>query len=280
MYRGAAPPIVGIRPPLFAVTALRKCLGMGFLEQVKKGDAGAAPTPDSSPQPVQQDFTRLAHARLKAVHDYLGKFCERLNRSQDMVLTQFDLPGFGVLSGLRQQAYVVQVDNPELVRKCTFRFDCRRNRTVEFTMSNKEAGERQQQYMWKHKLQFSSKKANDGQWCFRLDSCVPVWFEFEVDEDKQVVCLRSVNMDGFGVTTHNYRIQDITQEFVNEFAKYVVRKPNLFHQLSGDTISEDVRLRFKEQLARRKNERAKELDRVGGGKASAGRKKWLKGFFS
>lgn len=251
---------------------------MGFLEQVKKSDSEVTPIREASGGSEQSEFAQLAHARLRAVHDYLSKLCDRLNRSQEMVMTQFELPGYGMLSGLRQQGYVVQVDEPALVHKCTFRFDCRRNRTVEFMMPNKEAGERQQQYMWKHKLQFSSKKANDGKWCFTLASCVPVWFEFEVDEAKQVICLRSVNMGGFGATTHNYRVADITQEFVTEFAKYVLRKPNLFHELSGDTISEDVRLKFQEQLAQRKIERAKELTGIGA-KASSTRKKWLKGFF-
>jgi hypothetical protein len=251
---------------------------MGFLEQVKKSDTEVAPIGSASDAPEPSEFARLAHARLSAVHEYLSKLCDRLNRSQEMAMVQFELPGYGMLSGLRQQAYVVQVDDPALVRKCTFRFDCRRNRSVEFMLPNKEAGERQQQYMWKHKLQFSSKKANDGQWCFTLDSCVPIWFEFEVDEAKKAICLRSVNMDGFGQTTHNYKIADITQEFVNEFAKYVLRKPNLFHELSGDTISEDVRLKFKEQLAQRKMERAKELTGIDA-KTSGPRKKWLKGFF-
>lgn len=61
------------------------------------------------------------------------------------------------------------LDNPDRITKIVFRYVCESNRVEDVYSLNKGAGERQQHYLWRHRLRFSTKKTTDERWHFKLD---------------------------------------------------------------------------------------------------------------
>ena len=94
---------------------------------------------------------------------------------------------------------------------------------------------------------------------FALESFVPVEFKYQVDPDKMGIKLKVVNHESLGAVSYTYHPEDINPLYLDEMAKYVMRKPSRFHALSGDVVPEDTLAKLRQQVAERKVERAEEL---------------------
>ena len=168
------------------------------------------------------------------------------------------------------------LDNPGRITKIAFKYVCEANRVEDVYSLSKEAGERQQQYLWRHRLRFSTKKTTDERWHFKLDAFVPVSFEFELDTKNMTTRLQVTNQELLGQLSYRYGIEDINQLFLDELAAYIMRKTSRFHELSGDVVPEDTLYRLRQQVAERQAAR----DDENGSKSQAPAKKGLfKGFF-
>ena len=255
---------------------------MGFLEELKKGtnEEQAQPGEQDSAEFRRQQFSGAIQGTMSALHTYLNGLVEHLNRVAPDALISYEVEGCPGLSGLKQRNFVVEVNDPEKIQTCTLRYLCARDRNVDFYLPNKETGERQQQYMWKHKLQFSTRKSADERWVFALESHVPVEFEYQIDAEKLAVRLKVVNHESLGVVGYTYNPDDINPLYLDELAKYVMRKPNRFHALSGDVVPDDTLAKLRQQVAERKAERAQELGEESSKTKDQPRKKGLfKGLF-
>ena len=241
---------------------------MGFLEELKKeSNKEQIESQDvrAGDEYRRQRFSESIQGTMHSLHTYLIGLVEHLNRVPPDALISYDvegckgLPGLPGLPGLRQGEFVVEVDNQEAIQSCVLHYSCERESLVDFFQPNKEAGERQQQYLWKHKLKFSTRKAADERWVFNLESFVPVEFEYQIDAEKLGVTLRVMNHEALGVVSYTYDPEDINPLYLDELAKYIMRKPSRFHALSGDVVPDDTLAKLRQQVAERKAERAQEL---------------------
>ena len=206
-------------------------------------------------------FSEVAHGSLRSLYTYLIGLVDHLNRVPPEGLISYNPEGSTDLSGLRQAKFAVEVevDNQERIESCLLRYVCEGGRGVDFFHTTKEAVARQQQYLWGHKLQFSTKKVTDERWTFHLESYVPVEFEYQPDGDGGEIKLRVMNHESLGVASYTYSPGEITPLYLDELAKYIMRKPSRFHALSGDVVAEDALVKLRQQVAERKVERADEL---------------------
>lgn len=256
---------------------------MGFLEELKKGaneEQAQEPDGQDSVEFKRQQFSQTAQGTMSSLHSYLNGLVEHLNRVSPDAQISYEVEGCKGLSGLKQVDFAVVVDDSKQIHTCTLRYACARDRTVDFYLPNKDAGERQQQYLWKHKLQFSTRKSADERWVFGLESYVPVEFEYQVDVEKLAVRLKVMNHESLGVVSYTYNPDDINPLYLDELAKYLMRKPNRFHALSGDVVPDDTLAKLRQQVAERKAERAQELGEGARKSKDQSRKKGLfKGLF-
>ena len=125
-------------------------------------------------------------------------------------------------------------------------------------MGLKLIGARQQQYLCRKRLRFSTKKTTDSRWHFKLDAFAPVGFEFVLDAERAAIRLRITNHERLGVLKFTYDSEDINWMFLDERAKYVMRKSSRFHELSGDAVPEDTLQRLRNQMAACQAERENE----------------------
>lgn len=223
---------------------------MGFLEEFKKEpQKGGAEPPSGSHQVA---FEVEAQPAMVALRDYSQRLVEHLNRIGSDILTSYELEGGTDLTALHHAASSLSVEGGDLIRACALSWVCRADKGVEIVVPNKEAAERQQQYLWKHKLEFSSRKRSDDRWSLQIEAAVPVSFQFQLDPAKRKIRLRVMNHERLGVDSYSYNPDDINPLFLDELASYIMRKPNRFHVLSGDVVPEDTLMRLRQQIAQGK----------------------------
>jgi hypothetical protein len=73
--------------------------------------------------------------------------------------------------------------------------------------------------------------------------------EFETDVELGSVRMRERNLEVLGSKTIYYGPDQLTENFFDELGKAVLRQPNRFSELSGNTLSDDARRRLRQQLA-------------------------------
>lgn len=255
---------------------------MGFLEEIKK-EAGAGTNDHGQASDDvlarREAFSRAVQPAMRSLYEYLHELAEHLSRVQPDMPVSYDVRNCKGLAGLRQREFHVSVDSEELIKTCTFRFSCSREVDVEFYVPDKEACERQQQYLWNHKLRFSCNKAASDQWVFKLEPYVPVCFEFDIDGEKRSIRLKVLNHERLGTDSYGYDVDDINPLYLDELAKYIMRKPNRFHELSGDEVSEDTLNSLRRQVAERKAKREEELEAQQKKPMGVAKKGLLKGLF-
>ena len=239
---------------------------MGFLEEVKKKsnkDSVCSQDGAIADSYAPQQFADSIQQTMRALQAYLTLLAEHLNRTSPGTLISYEVEGSKGLSGLRQKDFKVSVDNETCIRTCWLRYVCQRDLGIDFSRPNKESGQRQQQYLWKHKLHFTSRTATNERWLFNLESFVPVEFAFEVEPEKFDIKLKVMNHDSLGLVSYTYDYEDINPLFLDELAKYVIHKPSRFHALSGNVVPDDTLAKLRRQLAERKAERARAWRRCG-----------------
>ncbi len=95
-------------------------------------------------------------------------------------------------------------------------------------MDLKLIGVSQQQYLCRKRLRFSTNKTIDSCWHFKLDAFALVSFEFALDAERAAIRLKITNHERLGVLKFSYDSEDINWMFLDELAKYVMRKSSRF----------------------------------------------------
>ena len=232
---------------------------MGFLDDVKKDTkAETSECVVSRPSESAAEFVSSVQPTMHALERYLRRLADHLVRLDSRQMISYNLQGARPLTHLKQGEYGLSVDDPHVIRSIEFRYNCQANRVEDVYAVNKEAGERQQQYLWHHRLRFSTKKTTDERWHFKLEAFVPVSFEFALEPECSQIKLKICNHERLGVLSYSYDRDDINQLFLDELAKYIMRKSSRFHELSGDVLPDDTLQRLRQQVAEREAERQQE----------------------
>lgn len=200
--------------------------------------------------------------KMKELYTYFKEFCDHLNVVSPDVTGDYLLEGLGTLTALHQGEYKLATDDPEAdtVQKFTFHWTCSRDGRQDFRVANGVAAEQFRENMWNLNLRFKKRDVQNGAGAvFTVDAYVPVSIEFEADYEKEAIRLRMKNLGALGVTTYYFAPDRINSELMDELAKSVLRRPNRFDELSGNTLSDTLRKRIREQLEEEKRQRDTEL---------------------
>lgn len=224
---------------------------MRLIDQLKK-EAAEIKAKQEKPAieaPVRNaQMLQVVRPGMRAVYDYLSQLVEQLNIHSPEGSVSYDVEGYGALSNLKQVDYKLTTENVDDLEKFTLSFDCKGDGPHKFQRKTKDGVQRQKEYLWSHGLRFESKLSIDGVGTFSLRPNVPVTFEFSTDSKEPAIRLQITNHDILGRTIYRYKPEMIDDEFLDELAKYVLRRPNQFNELSGNTVSDETRQRLRSQL--------------------------------
>ncbi len=235
---------------------------MSFLDELRKEASAVKKQQNddvSSTVARNQMILRGLLPRMRALYKHLKEYAESLTVVKQNVAVSYELKGFDILENLVQSDYRAYTDDPRQLSKFAFAFNCRGDETVTLKTQGYDRYLSVKEYLWSHNLRFASKVSGRGEGVFHLEPLVPVSFEFAADVEKAAIRLRVRNMDSLGTSTFTYNPDLVNSNFMEELARYIMRKPNRFDDLSGNRISDDTRRRLRDEVERQKEERDREL---------------------
>ena len=236
---------------------------MGVLDELKKEaqDVKAKESETKTTTRTHSAQVRLnLEPKMVILYNYFKEFCDHLSVITPEVSGDYLLEGLGTLNNLRQDEYKITTDDPQSVQKFTFHWSCSRQGRQEFKVPNPVTAEQHRENLWNLNLRFNKRDMQAGAGAvFVVDTYVPVSIEFEANYDKNAIQLKLKNLGTLGIVKHFFDPSKITGEFMDELAKCVLRRPNRFDELTGNTLSDTTRQRIREQLAAERYQRDTEL---------------------
>ena len=100
-----------------------------------------------------------------------------------------------------------------------------------------------------------------------MDAYIPVSFEFEADFDNARINMRMRNVDTLGSSRVVFEPSQIDENFMDELGKLMVRESSKFQDLIGNTVSEETKMRLRQQLAH--DQYMRQIEAASGGRKAA-----------
>lgn len=227
---------------------------MSLLDELKK-QAEAK----QSQQQIDQQRQAALEARsrdevlpkLVQIYSYLKELLKQVEILQPDVRADYNLKGYGNLSGLRQEGYELHTDSRDNMTHLSLGYYCVGDAELRFELDTPQQVEQQKDYFKQHDLAYSSRDHRDERHnvthaLFSFEPRIRVTFDFQLAKDLVTILLTVRNHEGLG--THRYQLEParIDDDFLDELGRYILRRENTFLKLD---ISENFRENLRQRLA-------------------------------
>ena len=136
-----------------------------------------------------------------------------------------------------------------------FEFQCNGRESIEFSTSSRESCDETLDKLITAGLQVQYRSHANWKFLFTVKPIVPVEITFEPHSTGDSVRLTSKNLDEIGIRMEKLEPARIDESFLHQLEQYVLRKPDHFTELLGNQIPDDLREKFRSQIAERQQER-------------------------
>jgi hypothetical protein len=145
---------------------------------------------------------------------------------------------------------------------------CSGRENVDFSTTSREFCDDILDKLIKAGLKVKYRSHADWKFLFTVKSVVPVEVAFEPHIDGDSVRLTVKNLDEIGLRVENLTPGRINESFFEQLQQCVLRKPNNFSEPLGNQVPDDMREKFRNQIAARQQERELDADTVESGEAT------------
>ena len=256
---------------------------MAFLDDLKKEAQARKELELSKTQArtieVTQSFL-LVQSKLKATFLYLQELANHLNMVPLAPPRSYVIDGFGVIDDFRPEGYSVSterfaIDEKEFISVINFRFRCKSEREIVIERDSPSLIEMQRDYLWQANLkfqcaEFKNTKGFVERATFRVTNEIPVHVRFTADFENARIFLFIKNFNGLTQAEFTYDANEVDEALLDEFAKYLVAKPNRFPELGRHQQA------LRQKVAARRNPQAQPGEE-GGPQDQGGGKEGKKG---
>ena len=258
---------------------------MAFLDELKKEAEAQKLQEQTQTQShlaaVSQNFL-LVQTKYKEIHHYLRELVNQLNVLNQDIKRAYMIEGFGLIDDFRPRDYALSVDSIRIGQKdfantLVFRFKCGTEKEISVERNVPSQIDNLKEYLWQNNLkyqctEFKNDRGLVARAVFNVTNEIPVTFRFSADFENAKIFLQVKNFNGLTVNEYVYEVNEMTAEFLEELAKYVLEKPSKFRELG----------RHQQSLARTRQAQAAERSDLFASAAEPGRTNAAKngGFFN
>jgi hypothetical protein len=217
---------------------------MAFLDDLKKEaelrKQQAARESHNKTIQVTRNFL-LVQSGFKQIKRFLDDLASQLNVVNMEVIRPYYIDGFGLVEDFRQEDYAVKVekmaiDQKEFVNSITLRFKCSTGKVLSFEKSSFAAIDMEKTYLWenglKHKCtEYKNDKGIVDRAQFVVESQIPINLKITADFEHARLFWLLKNFNGLTSNDFVYDADEIDEALLNEFAKYLVERPNDFKNM-------------------------------------------------
>lgn len=217
---------------------------MKFLDELKKEaeerKQQEALETQSKLSALGQNFMQL-QAKLREIYAYLDDLVKQLNVVKPIVLRSYSIEGLGNFEGLNQKEYALNkthksIDNKDFIDTITLRLKCTAKSALSTEKDSPGLIKTMCEYLWDFNIKFELQEMKNQRGfvdraVFKVPCEVPVTVAFNGDLEKSTIKIQVKNLERLGESTLTYEIDEIDEQFLDEFSKFLVGKPNHFRQL-------------------------------------------------
>lgn len=209
---------------------------MSYLEQLKQQAAQKRQAEQTAVQQRNQQqviMEQQLKPAMATLHHYLYEMCQQLNYLKPETRVAYQIEGYDKLDNLLQGEYILD-QYTEAQDKLLLRCSCEGQYKFRFAKQTEQSAKHQLDYLYKHNLRFLHQTEFDEQQKFKctifeLTPIVFVEFSFTTNPAKACIDLTVRNFHSLGKKFYTLAPQSITQQWLDEFAKYILREPNKLH---------------------------------------------------
>ncbi|MFH1495357.1 MAG: hypothetical protein ABIG70_11245 [Pseudomonadota bacterium] len=214
---------------------------MAFLDELKKEAEALKEQEHNLTQARALEVTQsflLVQSKLKMILLYLQELVNNLNMVPMAPTKTYYIDGFGTIDDFRPEKYVVNtdrisIDQKEFIKIILLRFACKTEQEIVIEKNVPSMIEMQRQYLWQANLkfqctEFKNTKGLVDRATFNVVNEIPVHIKFAADFEQARVFLSMKNFNGLTVNEFTYDADEIDENLLDEFAKYLVGKPSVF----------------------------------------------------
>ena len=240
---------------------------MDLLDDLKKQAEAARQDKTSQEDDARREAKNAKEQgeALKQTYRYLKEMVQALNAAKPEVSVDYEVHGFGTLSGLAQEDYVLDKGETEDgLRTIVVHFQCgaAEESPRQLVVESRDAIQRQREFLWQHNLRYTDKVTADGVGTFFLEPVVYVKLEFIPDLTMGKIKLVLTNFDHLGNTIRRIEPERITRETLDDVAALILRKSTGLEHLTNDQISPEMRQRIQEGLKKEKEDQERHEQQV------------------
>lgn len=217
---------------------------MAFLDDLKKEAEAQKQQEQLQTQTklaaVSQNFL-LVQVKFKEIHNYLLELVNQLNVLNLDLRRSYYIESFGMIDDYRPRDYALSVDSIRIGQKdyantLLLRYKCASEKNIVIERTVPAQIDNLKDYLWQNNLkyqctEFKNDRGLVARAIFNIASEIPVTLRFAADFENAKIFLQMKNFSGLTVSEYSYDAAEITQPLLDELAKYLVDKPNIFREL-------------------------------------------------
>lgn len=214
---------------------------MSLLDDLKKqanqANAEQAENNSETLQKHQINWNTLV-PKLQLIITYMRELAENLNAINLEEKINYPLTKSITLRNLTRENFRVRKADEKSVRDFSFRYDIVSKRNVEFAVTNDFNAENIRGILRKQNTRFTELINDQGKVQFKFLPKVTILFQYFADVQNCMVVLRIHNFDRPEMQEIRFKPEAITEELMEETAKYILNKENKFRSLSGNDVND------------------------------------------
>ncbi|MEO1767145.1 hypothetical protein [Thiobacter aerophilum] len=217
---------------------------MAFLDELKKQAELKRQQEQTQTQSklvaVSQNFLAV-QTKYKEMQRYLEELVNQLNVLNPDLRRSYYIDGFGLIDDFRPRDYALSIDSirigqKDFINTLLLRFKCVTDKQIKFERDTPQQIDNQKDYFWQNNLkyqctEFRNERGLVTRAVFTVASEIPVTARFSADFENARITLQVRNLNGFTINEFVYEVNEVTQELLDEFAKFILDKPNRLREI-------------------------------------------------
>ncbi len=204
----------------------------------------------------EQTWRKLA-AVMKYLKDHFTELANTLNVLEKGTMVDFEINDSLTLKRLKGQNYKVSHPTAEKEKDWIFEFENFGEHPTYSVVTAGTAATNFKTTLADNQIKCVATPLKDNKSIkFEITSLVRTKYRFTVDLKKEQICLTISNYSSLWQQTNYLKKTEITTELMDELTRHVMREPNRYNEMVGNTISEEARTKLREKLKTDKNKKA------------------------
>jgi len=238
---------------------------MGILDELKN-QSEAQKAKEEQEKQRQADLLKFyqenLHPKMLQLYTFLNELIEHLNYIKTETIASYPVTPDGSMQEFNQADYKVTIDSANEVKEINLRFYCSLKEPLVFELENVERIQRFADVLHSYRIEFDRTDTKDSNYelvsaKFKVIGPIPVNIILHGDVATSSINLLLNNFEKPGVSKHTFKERHITEEFIDDLGKFILRQNPEFLKLDiADEHKEVIRQHMQADL----QQRQKELD--------------------